>query len=195
MNVDDSVLSKKQNYRLWRSGAFGNKLRAWCPVEEWRASGFEGRVVLRTLLGNGGKGLCQYQLLPDEVEPVVASWLGKGVPIGAIMVNESAPDGAMVLQGEYLNDVYVLDGEVRWGYFLHSFVKAQMRDALNEKSEVAQGLVADLLLRRAMTPSSYDDWRLLLDRYPGHVFEVSVYGHCLGDVPGRNALVWEVRRY
>ena len=27
------------------------------------------------------------------------------------------------------------------------------------------------------------------------VIEVSVYDCCLGDLPGRNALVWEVRRY
>jgi hypothetical protein len=55
--------------------------------------------------------------------------------------------------------------------------------------------MASLLIREAMTPSSYDDWLMLIDRYPGHVLEVSIYDRCLGDVPGRNALVWEVRRY
>ena len=70
-----------------------------------------------------------------------------------------------------------------------------MREALAEQFEVVVGLQADQMLRREMTPSSYEDWRLLLDKYPGHVLEVSIYGCCLGDIPSRNALVWEVRRY
>ena len=61
--------------------------------------------------------------------------------------------------------------------------------------EEASGLRADLLLSSVMTPSSLDDWEMLTSRFPGHVLEVSVYDRCLGDVPGRNALVWEVRRY
>jgi len=60
---------------------------------------------------------------------------------------------------------------------------------------VAQKLRSDLLLKLAMTPASHEDWNLLLERYPGHVLEVSVYDRCLGDTPGRNALVWEVREY
>jgi len=46
-----------------------------------------------------------------------------------------------------------------------------------------------------MTPSSHDDWNELLERYPGHVLEVSIYDRCLGDLPNRNSLVWEVRKY
>jgi hypothetical protein len=70
-----------------------------------------------------------------------------------------------------------------------------MRDALGIDTQIAQGLRADLLIREAMTPASYDDWQILLERYPGHVFEVSIYDRCLGDCPNRNALVWEIRRY
>jgi hypothetical protein len=47
-----------------------------------------------------------------------------------------------------------------------------------------------------MTPSSWADFEALLELYPSHVLEVSVYaGTTVGDVPGRNAVVWEVRRY
>jgi hypothetical protein len=65
----------------------------------------------------------------------------------------------------------------------------------SKRSEGIFGLRAAIMLRAAMTPSSYEDWRVLLDQYPGHVLEVSVYDRCIGDTPGRNALVWEVRRY
>ena len=191
----DLVLSKEQNYRLWQGGAFGNKLRAWRTVDEWRESGFDQKVVLRTLKGIGGAGLCHYNLWPQEADAVVDTWLALDVTLDQIMVNEAAPDGDVILQGYYLNDIYEIDGEAGWGYFNYSRAKFQMREALLAAPEVAQRLRSDLLLKLAMTPASHDDWNLLLEQYPGHVLEVSIYDRCLGDTPGRNALVWEVRKY
>jgi hypothetical protein len=187
------ILTKKQNYRLWQGGEFGNKLRAWRTIDEWRASGFAGLVALR-VLGVGGGGPCAYDVLPNEVEGMVGYWGTFGVPRSWIMINEMGPGGE-ILQGEYLNDIYVIDGEARWGYFLHSRASVPMREALRAAPQIAHGLRADLLIREAMTPSSYEDWRLLLDCYSGHVLEVSIYDRCLGDIPGRNALVWEIRKY
>jgi hypothetical protein len=192
-SVDRPVVrNKRENFRLWQSGEFGNKLRAWRSLDEWRSSGFAGLVVLRALMDGGGP--CEYNLTPEQTEAVAQRWLSQGHPSDRIMVNEAAPEQMVLLQGEYLNDIH-LGGSAYWGYFKYSREKAQMRDALMTASEVAQGLRSDLMLRLAMTPSSYDDWLLLLDRYHGHVFEVSIYERCLGDIPGRNALVWEVRRY
>jgi hypothetical protein len=188
------VLSKARNYRLWRSGAYGNKLRSWRTVDEWRASGFSGLVALRTLLGDGGH-CCQYDRTPGDVPVVLESWASLGVPLDRVTVDEAAPAGDVVLQGEYLDDVYVAGGEVVCGHLYYSRTRRQMRDALVSFPEEARGLRADLLLSSVMTPSSLEDWKLLTARYPGHVLVVSVYGRCLGDVPGRNALVWEVRRY
>jgi hypothetical protein len=194
------VLTKKQNYRLWQGGAFGNKLRAWRTVDEWRASGFRGKAALRQL-GLGG-GRCFYNVGPDDVGLVLGRWYVEGVSLENVMVNEMAPDEAMVLQGEYLNDICLdEEGFALPGYFFYSTAKLHMRDALHAHPdrELAPqhtyGLRADLLLRAAMTPSSYEDWRVLLEQYPGHVLEVSIYDRCLGNVPGRNALVWEVRGY
>ena len=184
------IRTKRQNFALWQAGAFGNKLRAWRTVEEWRASGFRERVVLRVLLPAGG-GPHRYNLEPGEVDQVVEEWVLGGIPLGSIMVNEAAPDTRAILQGEYRNGF--VDG--RMGYLLYSRLAKHMHIALGLRSEVARGLQADLLLRSAMTPSSYSDWQVLLDRYPDHVLEVSVYSCCLGDTPDRNTLVWEVRCY
>jgi hypothetical protein len=192
------IFNKKQNYDLWQGGAFGNKLRAWRSITEWRLSGGHTdlahvKVALRVLREGGGP--CRYNLEAHEVDSVAMNWMDHNhVLWHQIMVNEMAPP-TEILQGEYLNDIYAIDGETRWGYFLHSRMRAPMRDALRCESAVAHGLRADLLLREAMTPASYDDWQLLLERYPGHVLEVSIFENCLGDCPGRNALVWEVRRY
>lgn len=191
--MNDDVLSKRQNYKLWQSGQFGNKLRAWRSIEEWKASQFPGLVVLRTLMEGGGP--CVYNLKPEAVQSAVDGWLEQGIPLDRIMVNEAAPDQSVLLQGEYLNDIVAMGDSPWWGYFYYSREKAQMRDALRASHEVATNLRASLLIQMAMTPSSYEDWLVLLDSYPGHALEVSIYDRCLGDTPGRNALVWEVRKY
>jgi hypothetical protein len=188
------ILTKKQNYRLWQGGEFGNKLRAWRTVEDWKASGFGGDVVLRTL-GSYGGGPAHYHLHPDEVEAMAARWIEDGIPSENIMVNEEAPDRQVILQGEYLNDIYGAGDDACWSYFRYSTVAAHMRSALANRASESRGLRADLMLTASMTSASHDDWLLLIDKYPKHVFEVSIYDCCLGDMPGRNALVWEVRRY
>jgi len=179
------ILTKRQNYALWQSGAFGNKLRAWRSVDEWQASGFHGRVVLREM-GRGG-GRCLYNVEPEAVFDSLLVWAVEGIPLDRVMVNEAAPDQYAILQGEYDNEL--------WGCFYYSRCAKHMRDALRVAPQETYGLRSDMLLRGAMTPSSYEDWRVLLDQYPKHVLEVSIYDRCLGDTPGRNALVWEVRRY
>ena len=188
-NMTD-ILTKKQNYALWQSGAFGNKLRAWRTIEAWRKSNFSGLVVLRMLFKEGDH-LCRYNLDPSDVEQTLIDWsIYSGFSSAETMVNEAAPDQDVILQGEYLNDPGLC-----WGYFLHSRSRMHMRDALKHNPVETRGLRSDLILRLAMTPSSYDDWQILLERYPGHVFEVSIYDRCLGDIPNRNALVWGVRKY
>jgi len=192
----DPVLRKSQCYRLWQSGAFGNKLRAWRTVEEWRASGHREPVTLRCLLGPGGRGPCSYDVRPDEVDGILGTWTRLGISREDVMLNEGAPDDAVLVQGEYLNDVVTLgDGELACGIFYHSLVRRKMRDALAAGARTATGLAATEILRRHMSSASYEDWQDLIGRYPGHVLEVSVYDRYLGDLPRRNALVWEVRRY
>lgn len=184
------IRSKEQNFKLWTTGAYGNRLRAWRTVEAWRASEFAGAVSLR-YLGAAGGGFCKYDVPPDEVKATLLEWSAEGADMAKVMVNESAPDEAIVLQGEYMNDV--LPGAVE--AFSYSRAKAKMRDALAHSRANATGPASRFLLRSAMTPSSWADFEALMELYPGHVLEVSVYSRCLGDLPGRNALVWEVRRY
>lgn len=192
--MDNRILTKHENYRRWQAGELGNKLRAWSSVEAWRESGFKGVVVLRVLRAAGG-GPTVYNLSPDDVEGAVQRWISDGIPRDRIMVNEAAPDKAAILQGEYLNDVYGASPDDSYDYFRYTRVAAHMHVALAAKTEVAKGLVARLLIKQAMTPASHEDWYELVSRYPHHVFEVSIYERCLGDLPSRNTLVWEVRRY
>lgn len=183
------VLTKKLNHRLWQSGAWGTKLRSWRTPEECSDSGYTGLVALRTI-GPTGEASCYYDLDVVQVSfryRWLTSW--QGVPADNLTLDEMAPSARTLVQGEYLNDAL-------WpGYFLHSREPLPMRRALRKSSETSEGMRTDMILRGAMTCASWEDWQELLTLYPGHVLEVSVYDCPVGDLPRRNALVWEVRRY
>jgi len=176
-------------------GVYRNKLRSWETLSDYRSSGFGGLVALRAREGGGGQ-FCVYDLAPHHVQPAVDDLVSRGVSSDSIMVNEMVPSESTLIQGEYWNAPYQgRDGYPVHCYLLYSRVKHSMRRALALAPETAEGLRADLLLKDAMTPGSYEDWQELLQKFPDHALEVSVYDICVGDVPGRNALVWEVRRY
>ena len=189
MTYPPAILSKRVNYRLWESGLLGNRLRVWRSFAEWERSGFGGLVALRYLGEQGGRW-CVYDLTPERMHVEYARILDEGANADRVMVNETAPYQDILIQGEYLP----YDAG-HWNWFLYSRAKMQMRPALKEAPERARGLRVELMLRHAMTASSWEDFDALRERYPDHVFEVSVYRRCLGNIPGRNALVWEVRRY
>jgi hypothetical protein len=182
------ILTKRQNFKLWVSGGLGNRLRVWSSLAELEVDGFQGLVSLR-YLGSVGGQWCFYDLPVSELRGKVDLMLSEGADTSRIMFNEGGPDDAVVIQGELWN------GMDRPYWFRFSREKLKMRDALKASSETSQGLQSLNLLRSAMTASSWADFEVLLDRYPDHAFEVSVYNRCVGDIPGRNTLVWEVRRY
>ena len=128
------------------------------------------------------------------MDEAVASWKSEGVHDESMMVNEQAPDG-LLIQGEYRNQIVDMYGEPHYAIFFYSTVQKQMREALATASATVYDLRAYLLLRYYMSPESHDDWLMLLEQYPNHVLEVSVYDTFLGDSPRQNALVWEIRKY
>jgi hypothetical protein len=188
------IANKKKNYELCHSGAYGNRVLQWASLAEWKASGYNKPVAMR-VAGSAGGGPSSFHVPSNGVEMLARSWQKwKRVSLDDIRLSEMA-DGPRVLQGEYLNDVYIQDGEPHHCYFLGTFESGPMPLALEKSSFTTYGLRADLLLRHYMTPASYEDWQGLLLQYPGHVLEVSVWDSCLGDLTNRNAIVWEIRRY
>jgi hypothetical protein len=78
---------------------------------------------------------------------------------------------------------------------MYSDVKLQMRDALKMKKLYITGYRTLVILEYFMTPSSYEDFKAVCELFPDHVIELSIYSCCLGDLRGRNTLIWEVRKY
>jgi hypothetical protein len=173
-------------YVRYHRGDFGNKLRAWPTLEAFSAANFAGTVSLRYSGPQGGAWL-KYDVRPSEVEAWAARWIAEGAKRELIQINESAPDERIVVQGEAVRSTEGLA-------LFCSREKTKMRTALRNGKQF-YGLVAETILKDAMSPGSYDDLQILFEEYPDSVIEVSVYSICLGDTPGRNSIVWEVRNY
>lgn len=168
-------------------------------LKELDASGFSGLISIR-YAGPPGSHCghwCKYDVPRSEVAAEVAAMVADGAEEGRIVFNEGAPDDAIVIQGELWNGLNEASrGPMSGAYWMrYSRVKEKMRIALGRSVRFSEGLQSLMLLRSAMTPSSWADFELVMDRWPEHVIEFSVFSRCLGDVPGRNALVWEVRQY
>ena len=180
----NAIITKRQNYELCHAGAYGNRVRQWASIEEWQASGYEGPLAMRVALEHGG-GVKAFHVASENVEATALLW-GDFVRRDQIRLSEMA-DGRRILQGQYANDFT--------GEFFHTFETGPMPEALAKSHAYSFGLRSKLLMQAHMTSSSYADLEVLLERYPDHVFELSVWASCLGDTPGRNTIIWEVRRY
>lgn len=180
------VKYKSDMYRRWLLGEFGNRLRCWESLGDWFESGFRGNVGLRYKVP--GSPFCKYDIPWENVHLVYGEFLDKGADHAKITIGEAAPDQHIMMQGEVMLSTR--------HYELHfSLHKAQMRDALKACPEWAHGIDAVVIMKHFMDPSSYNDIQEMLDTYQDHVIEFSCYSINLGDIPHRNTLIWEVRKY
>lgn len=183
------IPSKAESYRLYDAGKFGNKFRTWNNFDAIAASGFSGNIVMRY---KGGAGGAKYPHVGEHMSLKRASeliplWKSVGAKEDQIVFNEAAPDNALVLQGEVMLSVEHIS--LFW-----SDAKTAMRKAML-KGQQWHGLRALALLETRLFPSSLDDIRTLFDLYPSSVIEFSAYRYAVGSIPGRNAVIWEVRDY
>jgi hypothetical protein len=186
------VKTKAESVRLYESGFFGNKGLTWQTVEDYVDSRFEGPVVLRYRDPDGGGGPCVYNLTGDfEVLQAVRYYLERGCRDDYMWINAQMPDHAIVVQGEYWTaDMYGLAPDV----FYCSDEKLQMRTALESSGRhITKGAALELL-RRRMDLKSWCNFESIMEIFPGHVIEVSVYSQPVG-LLGWNSVVWEVRSY
>jgi hypothetical protein len=184
------VETKRQAYALYHHGKFGNKLRTWDTVRDFVYSGHSLPVTMRYKGTIIGKAWYAYNVKASEVAARAKEWIAEGADPMMIVVNESAPDERLVVQGEIVHTPRGL-------CFIRRFDKVKMRVAMTMSSadDEVTGLRAIMELRHVCTPSSFDDLMDLCELYPDSVIEFSVYEMCLGSCRGRNTLIWEVRNY
>lgn len=182
----NSVPTKEENYRLYQSGCFGNKLRTWNTLEELDCSTYRGSVVIR--YKEPGSSFCRYEIPFARLRQVVSELEDFGAHRSKMTFNESAPDTLLVIQGEVARSTDHLT-------LYYSDLPLPMRKALKLKAYTLSGLEAIFLLRRNLFPCSYDDLQELLDLYPDSVIEFSAFSRSLGNCRNRNTIFWEIRNY
>lgn len=181
------VTSKSDGIRRWHLGEFGNKLRTW-SVDGWVIQQkYDEDVGLRYSDPRGGGAAFEAHLMPPQACSRLDAWVDMGRDLEHITVCEEAPDHRLMINGELLLDH-------SWAFF-HSRIKKPMRAALREAGKWMYGLTTRHTLKSLMSPSSWSDLEALVDLYPDHIVELSVYECLLGQCPGRNTIIWEVRKY
>jgi hypothetical protein len=81
------------------------------------------------------------------------------------------------------------DKEVQGYNLFYSKIPGKMRDVLSKYGSTAEGLYAKALLQHYMDEYSFEDIRLLLEKFTGHIIEFGTYGIDLGNIPGRNTII------
>lgn len=181
------VSNKTRMYGLLERGAFGNTIPVYWDLDRWekdhsRRSPFWG---IRSRVPGGP---CRLNVPTVEVRETWERFASTGAAVGvSVMVSSFA-------RATWIGDVW--DGPTGlecWGIEGPPTV-LDWRELMRLPTRW-QGAAARAVLARHINPSSLADLVAVLDLYPGHVVELSALDRCYGTVPGRNAVVWEVRSY
>lgn len=174
--------NKKEFYQKWQNLDFGNRIRAWDTYKDLIDDDYKGLVTVRYKEPSSPK--CKYNVPFSDIEKVISDLGGKPE---LYTFNESCPDEKLLFQGEiYHGDTYSL---------FYSELKLPMRDALKQGGKQVYFTTAKCIMQYYMRSKSYTMIQDLLDNYPGAAIEFSCYSMCLGELPGHNVIVWEVRNY
>jgi len=177
--------TKEKNFTAYKNGLFGNKLRTWYGLDDFNNSNYTGYVTIRYSGDVGASNYTAYNVL--RVNDKVKEFINNGADPKLLIINESAPDEKLLIQGEITKDIN--------GYSLfYSLEKGKMRDCLQNGIQI-YGLKVKLFLQNYLFTNSYNDIMELIDLYPDHIIEFSAYEMKLGDCRYRNTIIWEVRKY
>jgi len=179
---------KVDYYYLYERGFFGNKPLTWNSIEEIKQSDWKGEICIR-----GKKGIerskSRFNLSLEEAVEYIEKLKLEGIPPEKLTFNQSMPDEHLTIQGELMRkapEIYALT---------YTKVKIPMNRAFEKETLYANGLTALNLAKGNLFPSSYEDLQLLFDMFPDSVIEFSAYDICVGNLPSRNTIMWEVRNY
>ena len=188
-----TITSKAQMYEMLSDGEFGNTIPQFFSVEDWlkspdsRKYEFWGVRSAKTSMHPA----CRMNVPYDEVAeyanthfpdaPNISMMVDKIAQVTAYLEIWESPTGLVVEGVEYPDTA----GGWNW--------RNSMKDPTRRKAW--HGTTASMILCKHLNPNSLSDLRCLLDRYDDHIVELSALDRCIGTIPHRNAIVWEVRKY
>lgn len=177
------IRSKAEFYELWKAGALGNRTKLTTSLEEaqsWHSAEIGFREV-----GKAGGGAWTKTAWINA--PVIhADWVKRG---RRFIMDDSVPNDKQTILGEIGRGLTGLYGVI-------GTTPLPMRPAAKQGLLLPRtGATILALLDRFMDPSSRDDVYQLLDLYPDATIEFSCFTVDVGNIPGRNTMIWEVRNY
>lgn len=179
------VLTKKDFVERYLAGEFGNRAPSWATLDEFRAGDYRGKAHLRNRVAGGET---YYNI---EAADISALWEKQERP-ELWYCSGMAPHDLNLLQGEVVQS----HNQAGLDLYYSDVIGKPMRDALAERSYQVHGVRSSLVLREYLDANSYDWLMELLQRYPYHVVEISVFSKPWGTLfPLFNTVVWEVRSY
>lgn len=191
--MTESVTSKAQMYRMLSAGEFGNTIRQYFDLDVWQSSDEADRIAtwgVRTLTPGGP---CRLNCPNFEVPKTALEFMDAGHKVNISMMVDrvatvtawlevwDAPTGLVVEGIEHPDTA----GGWTW--------RNSMPDPKRRRAWA--GTAARMVLARHLNANSLADLWALLERFPDHVVEMSSLDRCIGTVPHRNSICWEVRGF
>ena len=193
------MLFKSWSYAFHYTGSFGNRASIWETLNKLKQSEWQGNICILdkrgTQRGNKRPILPIYNIPKEKLNEVIQDSISQGIPLEVMTFNESMPDQHLLIQGELTR---ALDGTLHLTYTL---IQKPMRLGLLEKTEFAQGLKAKIILEHFLWQSSIQEIMQCLEYFstgtqtPSPTIEFSTYSVPVGNTPGRNTVIWEVRSH
>ena len=190
--------TKPEFYERWERGEFGNKIVSFPSWHDFLCRAYSWEDIKKVKISIRYKEAgSPYHVDGVEIYDVgtcLHEFQRMGADPNKFTFNETAPDDHLTMQGEMVRlDTWYLD---------YSLVKKAMRPALREARQRAKGRAALAILRQYTNDNSYQMIMDLFDKYDtgtdvlqGTIVEFSCYDIYLGNMPGHNTIIWEVRDY
>ncbi len=186
------ITNKVQMFDMLARGMFGNIVPQWFDVAEWKQSAEAQSYPMWGVRTLDAAGPCRLFCPREEVEAQAAEYQARGFAVNlSVMIDciRTTTLWAEVYDYQEGRDSLRIYGIERPPHM------GSWRALMPSQGREWSGLAAHNLLRRNLTESSLADLWALFDLWPEHVVELSAVEGTFGTVPGRNAVIWEVRKY
>lgn len=193
------VLTKEDMYAKLRRGDFGNTVPMWFDPSEWwqmiQTNIKQGKRIDGSSLHWWGVrsltpgGPCFLNAGWWDVKNIAYNIRNLGYDINiSPMIDRIV---TVTMWANICRDVNGLYVE----YIENPPKTSNWREMMPTSHLTAARTAAKLLLSKHLNPNTLADLEILLDTYPDAVVELSATEKPFGTVPGRNAIIWEVRNY
>lgn len=182
-----NIASKQQMYEHLVRGDFGNAVPQWFSLHDWLADPSTRAFPLWGIRSLTPMDKRMFLDVPIGDVPEMVTKHHGGLANLSPMV-----DPFMIFRCEVFEADFAPCGLRVWGT---ADRELKWREAFRHTAREWSGVAANAILRNYLWPNDYEDLMTLLERYPGHVVEMTVCDRAVGKIPMRNTVIWEVRNY